>query len=422
MSVFSTIINPLIQLFYMSKGSMWWGNATGKVGQTVLSVLKGQQIARAYQPNVGNPKTEAQMLQRAKFATAVKFYKSAVLGSFKFAFENKNPTESDYNAFMRINKGSNLMINRAAYTNPNYPCVAPWKMSEGTLPHVQVLSTQGDNNVDFYIGAHTGDITSLQDVARALCAANGLPGSTIFTIVYILNGIADVRDYGYDYPSIYSLAQFQDGQTSDTRTLQDLANELGIDEITAGSGQTHLRFVLETGVAAIAIIPTLQTANGLRVGSSQLQLNDDATTFMGNIIETGYIEEALTSWGATGKAILQGALLPAAESGNFITLSQSVIPLATSDEDEVSVTGMSTPIEGGMSAGDTAVALINGTRYVATIVEDGDGDYYFSAPFAQVYLSWVAWNSLHFTNDSNNAVAIQLLSIDVKGVHYEVAQ
>lgn len=61
----------------MSKGSLFFGNASGKLGQVVLSTLKGQQIARAWQPKVANPKTSQQQLQRAKFANAVKFFKRA---------------------------------------------------------------------------------------------------------------------------------------------------------------------------------------------------------------------------------------------------------------------------------------------------------------------------------------------------------
>lgn len=406
----------------MSKGSMWWGNATGKVGQTVLSVLKGQQIARAYQPNVGNPRTEQQTLQRAKFATAVKFYKSATLGSFKFAFENKRPTESDYNAFMRVNKGSNLLVNRNGYTNPNYPAVYPWKLSEGSLPHVDVVSTQGDDYADFYCGAHTEDIITVQALARALCVANGLPGSTIFTLVHISNAITDVRDYTFDTPSSYILAQFQDGQSSDTRTLSQLAQELGVDEITADSSKAYMRIAMEGGVQGIAIIPTVQTANGLRVGASEVQLNDMATEFMGNCIEGGYIDEALTSWGATGKAILQGALLPASESGNFIEITPKLIVLAPEGGDEIVVSGLPSGTMEAVKVGDSMSLEINGEP-VNAVVQDEDALLFVpDAPYAALEIGLVADDTISILNSTPGAVAVSFKSIEIGGILYVVRQ
>lgn len=53
---------------------MFVGSAKGRVGNLVLYTRKGSQITRAYQSTVKNPKTSGQMLQRAKFANAVKFY------------------------------------------------------------------------------------------------------------------------------------------------------------------------------------------------------------------------------------------------------------------------------------------------------------------------------------------------------------
>src|SRR5574344_1909223 len=121
----------------MSKGSLYFGKASGKLGQIVLSNVKGQQIARAWQPKVANPRTSVQQMQRAKFANAVKFYKRATQNLFKFAFEDKRRTESDYNAFMRHNVESSLIFNRISYDNINYPALGEWAISVGSLGEFQ---------------------------------------------------------------------------------------------------------------------------------------------------------------------------------------------------------------------------------------------------------------------------------------------
>lgn len=47
------------------------GTGSGKLGSSVFAVRAGQQIVRQYQPIVLNPKTEGQVLQRARFKAAV---------------------------------------------------------------------------------------------------------------------------------------------------------------------------------------------------------------------------------------------------------------------------------------------------------------------------------------------------------------
>ena len=57
-----TFQNPII----MAKLYGISGKATGKKGDTVFAVRNGEQIIRQYNPIVGNPKTEAQVDNRAK--------------------------------------------------------------------------------------------------------------------------------------------------------------------------------------------------------------------------------------------------------------------------------------------------------------------------------------------------------------------
>lgn len=43
------------------------GKGSGKLGSSVFAINSGEQIVREYNPRVSNPKTEAQVTQRAKF-------------------------------------------------------------------------------------------------------------------------------------------------------------------------------------------------------------------------------------------------------------------------------------------------------------------------------------------------------------------
>lgn len=54
----------------MAKMASIAGAVVGKIGGNVYSVNSGQQIVRAYQPNVANPNTDLQVTSRAKFKLA----------------------------------------------------------------------------------------------------------------------------------------------------------------------------------------------------------------------------------------------------------------------------------------------------------------------------------------------------------------
>lgn len=53
------------------------GNWSGKVGNNVGAVSCGRTVIRIYQPIVANPRTEAQLAQRARLSAAVAFLKGS---------------------------------------------------------------------------------------------------------------------------------------------------------------------------------------------------------------------------------------------------------------------------------------------------------------------------------------------------------
>lgn len=83
------------------------GTGSGRVGNMVLAKRDGLTIARAYQPQVANPSTVAQMNQRAKFALLTK--ESSVLAPVLYPLAKKGI--SARNAFMRLHMGSVVVTN-----------------------------------------------------------------------------------------------------------------------------------------------------------------------------------------------------------------------------------------------------------------------------------------------------------------------
>jgi hypothetical protein len=59
----------------MSKRSLFWGKASGKLGEAVFYRAGGTQRTRTYVKNVKNPKSYQQALQRTKFNNLVGCFK-----------------------------------------------------------------------------------------------------------------------------------------------------------------------------------------------------------------------------------------------------------------------------------------------------------------------------------------------------------
>ena len=300
----------------MSKGSLFFGHASGKLGQVVLSTVKGQQIARAWQPKVANPKTSQQQLQRAKFANAVKFFKRAQQNLFKFAFEDKRKNESDYNAFMRHNVVSSAVLDRILYDNFNYPALSDnWLLTYGSLGEINADNEQSNKEVvqllDLPLG--TGEIANLTiaSASQALVTKYKAINGDYVTLVGVLSPVKSLTDYAYVAPEWHILQFVVD--TTDTRKLVEnlKKQDAGAEHFFAKDGKEPANIIFSltsNGCAWLGIILSRVTANGVKVSTSNLMPNYYAYEIYKNSLELPYRQSALNSWGRSSEAILKGGI------------------------------------------------------------------------------------------------------------------
>lgn len=300
----------------MSKGSLFFGNASGKLGQVVLSTVKGQQIARAWQPKVANPKTSQQQLQRAKFANAVKFFKRAQQNLFKFAFEDKRKNESDYNAFMRHNVVSSAVIDRMMYDNFNYPAFAnDWLLSYGSLGEISAENEESDKEVVqlLTLPLGTGEVANLtiatasQALVSNLKAVNG----DFVTLVGIKSRVKTLTEDPVVAPE-WHIMQFVVDTTNTSKLLEYLEKQ---DEDAStffgkdGKEPANIIFDYSNdGCAWLGIILSRVTANGVKVSTSPLVPNYFAYQIYQNTLALPYRQSALNSWGRSSEPILKGGI------------------------------------------------------------------------------------------------------------------
>lgn len=300
----------------MSKGSLFFGNASGKLGQVVLSTLKGQQIARAWQPKVANPKTSQQQLQRAKFANSVKFFKRAQQNLFKFAFEDKRKNESDYNAFMRHNVVSSAVLDRSVYDNINFPALADnWLLSYGSLGNINADNEEASKGVvqllDLQLG--TGEIENLtiasasQAFVRDYNAVNG----DFVTLISVYTSEKKLTDVPTSLPE-WHIVQFTIDTTNTGKLLDSLhKQDKRAEDFFSKDGLPQANIIFSCsneGCAWLGVILSRVTANGVKVSTSYLMPNYYAYELYQSSMEFGYRQSALNSWGRSSEPILKGGI------------------------------------------------------------------------------------------------------------------
>lgn len=273
----------------MSKGNVFMGMARGKVGDVVLTRLAGEQVARARNRAPKNPKTTKQMAQRAALATCVEFYTRGVKNLFKFAFESKKPSESDYNAFVRANIGI-IPVQSHKSLVENNSVFGPIIMSQGSLTEPEFFY-DSDNALGAIACSAlpaAGSALTVGQVSKAIADHNGLQDGDIITIVSIC---ANSDQLVGDIEDAIAVGALQDSKAVQKWLVKQFtldfastkkAETLGVFNLTtADQGGTSLvlndaYFVDlawdEEWSTGLAVIASRNTANGVKVSTSTMKL------------------------------------------------------------------------------------------------------------------------------------------------------
>lgn len=145
-----------------------------RLGGAVFYQQAGRTIARELAASVTNPQTPLQMSQRVKWSNLVSFYR-ANKSWMKKAFETKKRTQSDYNKFMSVNTAMSDIYLTKAQAAAGGCVVAAYRVSEGSLPPVEVYKLDtGNMGTDLYLPidfAFTDNMT-IGEISTALLASN----------------------------------------------------------------------------------------------------------------------------------------------------------------------------------------------------------------------------------------------------------
>ena len=313
----------------MAKSKAFFGLRRGSTKSLTFTVLKGQQITKDRVTECKNPRTQAQMYQRAKFASLIAFYKEAQQNLFTFAFEDKKTTESYYNAFVRKNMNEGLLLTKAQCDNMYVPKYSSYIMSDGTLPMLAADNITNSNyeimNITTTEDDIVGDSASTQTigtVSKALLRVyTDLQEGDFITFVNIIGDSSHPYSETAPYISACSKLPYWriyqikiDTTSTETKAFwtNDNTARSGIEISPIKSSEDDLLY-------CACIIASRKTDNGIKASKALLSLNENApadvitgydnTNTADHPLGTDWADFVVASWGADSTAILDGSLV-----------------------------------------------------------------------------------------------------------------
>ena len=131
--------------------NFWLKGASKRLAGAVIYEAMGQTRARQLASSVSNPRTEAQMTQRVRWANAVSFYR-ANASWMKYAFETKKANQSEYNKFMSVNVTTSPIALTKSAAAAGACVVAPYIVTQGSLPSIEWQDTGNTLKSNIYLG------------------------------------------------------------------------------------------------------------------------------------------------------------------------------------------------------------------------------------------------------------------------------
>lgn len=153
--------------------NFWLKGASKRLAGAVIYEAMGQTRARQLAPSVTNPRTQAQMTQRIRWANLVSFYRANATW-MKYAFETKKSNQSEYNKFMSLNVTTSPIALTKDAAASGACVVAPYTITQGSLPSIewQNAGTQLKSNLYLPASMTINENTTVGEFSSGLIESN----------------------------------------------------------------------------------------------------------------------------------------------------------------------------------------------------------------------------------------------------------
>lgn len=279
----------------MSKNNMLLGYARGKVGDLVFARRLGQQTTRAYNSSPKDAKTRSQVTQRVKMANVIAMYR-ALKNICNHSFEGLDAGQTSYSAFVKANLTGNKVSLTKEAASFGACVVAPYLISRGSLPSIQVEGTGADAVTNIAVGNLTiSGTTTIGQFADALVANNaGIEYGDQLTYVSLVQQTDANSGYPIVVAGIYEVTL----NSASTDKVRDFIPEVGS---TVKNGfLAHGALIGRGGFAWI--LSRKQTGSSLMVSTQRLVLT--SPDVYDQFATTDANTKAINSYGFTMEPIL----------------------------------------------------------------------------------------------------------------------
>lgn len=262
----------------MAKGPLFISTFQGKLGNIVGYALKESndkvvQATRVYQPNVSNPKTEPQAIQRMKMAPAVNFYRqlSRILDN---AWQGQRYGNRSRQHFMSLAMKQTtgipfILKGDKAFYPGEYP------VSEGSIPAVNVTGITSSFSIVTTIKLSVAPATKTWgEISQAIINENfGILDGDKLTFIAVSQ-----TQLGQFVPVFSYVILNTSSATAATSVLE--ASHLSFD-VTEPNSLRVLVNAMSGVVAGAVIVSRLDGNTWLRSNSTMYCTDDYKATFMG---------------------------------------------------------------------------------------------------------------------------------------------
>lgn len=314
----------------MAKGSIFWNNERGKLGETIVSSSNGQKVTKSYSSKINNPKTMVQMESRIKMAECVKLYKQFKAARLPMYFEGSK--NKPYTDFYKFNLCSMLLSTIADYKDNNK---LAWgntiQLTKGSIPSIRVTPpiSSGweedglDNSWFIWLGPFSDDFDfplypTWQDL-KSWLISNGYQLGDIISVVFMFYDPIKFPSNPFGYQIMQTTVDWSNNNIVKWKyALPWRGDDIRTDILGAGyyydsfGGMQILPTVkdhkfIEYQSQSLTVIISRQTKSRLLVSNSQFYPNAEMRELIANYNSDEFKQAALISWGAQmDDAILKG--------------------------------------------------------------------------------------------------------------------
>lgn len=127
-------------------------NQKKKLAGAVYYQAMGQTRSRELRTEISNPRTQAQMEQRTKWANLVNFYRVNAPW-MKYAYETKKRNQSEYNKFMSLNVPNARIYIPKNFASQGACIVDAYQMTQGSLASIEVSAVTNGWASNIYLSS-----------------------------------------------------------------------------------------------------------------------------------------------------------------------------------------------------------------------------------------------------------------------------